>query len=258
MRVSVGISNIVTDLSYINYIESLVQQSTFEKEQIDFDFSMFNNIGVVGDSYANGFFNDANHPNFSWPAMINRKYGCNVENFSLGGLSTRTWLQNTSYGLTKLLNTDKQDLYLLVLERNDFNIEYRGETGYIGSIADITNHSLGNYPDTFYGNYATIIESILNYTENSKLIMITGDYKNTLGTQYNNAMVEIANHYNIPVMKQLDDSFFNSTLYRDNWPIGGHPGVIQYNGMLNAISRLFDKCVKENTEYFKITNVVEN
>lgn len=221
--------------------------------------SMYNNIGVVGDSYASGSFgdspsaeHDSPHYNYSWPAMLSRKNGFNLKNYSEPGLSTKTWLTNTEHGLSVLLNDDPQDLYILALIRNDYNrVNYEIDPDYLGSITDITGHSLGNYPDTFYGNYATIIESIQAHAPNAKLVMMTADYLNQLGQSFNTAMEEIAEHYEIPVMVQLEEDYFNSSLYRQNWPAGGHPGIQQYSGMALAIERMFEKVVNNNQDYFK-------
>ena len=82
--------------------------------------------------------------------------------------------------------------------------------------------------------------------------MMSGDYKSTniLGTAYNNAVEEIAEHYGFPCMVQLDEPFFSSDYYRTQWAAGGHPSAIIYSGMESAIERMFDKCVKDNKEYF--------
>ena len=223
-------------------------------------FTLFDTIGVIGDSYASGCCGyDENNPNItheiqinrSWPQIIARRNNCSVVNYTYGGLSTRSWLTNTGYGLQKLLSDEPKKLYILALERNDYNIELRGESGYIGSISDIENNSLGNYPDTFYGNYATIIERVLEHAPNARLVMMTGDYNqtNTLGTSYNSAIEEIAAYYEIPCMIQLDEPFFMSNYYRNGWG-GGHPSAIIYSGMALAIERMFDKCINENKEYF--------
>lgn len=146
---------------------------------------------------------------------------------------------------------NQKKLYILALERNDYNIELREESGYIGSISDIENNSLGNYPDTFYGNYATIIERVLEHAPNARLVMMPGDYKqtNTLGTSYNSAVEEIAAYYEIPCMIQLDEPLFMSDYYRNGCG-GRHPSAIIYSGMALAIERMFDKCINENKEYF--------
>ena len=175
-----------------------------------------------------------------------------MTNYTKGGISTRTFITNSTIGLPALLADTPKELYILALERNDYNIENHGESGYLGAITDITNHSLGSYPDTFYGNYATIIENIMNHAPNAKIVMMSGDYKssNTLGTSYNQAVQIIADHYGLPCMVQLDEPFFSSDYYRTQWAAGGHPSAIIYSGMETAIERMFNKCVAENKSYF--------
>ena len=222
-------------------------------------FSLFDSIGVVGDSYASGAYGESSgattavdHMSRSWPQILARRNGCSVTNYTKGGISTRTFITNSTIGLPALLADTPKELYILALERNDYNIEYRGESGYLGAITDITNYSLGSYPDTFYGNYATIIENIMNHAPSAKIVMMTGDYKstNTLGVSYNNAVEAIAEHYGLPCMVQLDEPFFDSDYYRTQWAAGGHPSAIIYSGMETAIERMFDKCVADNKSYF--------
>ena len=222
-------------------------------------FSLFETIGVVGDSYASGASGESeddtvayDHPEVSLPQILGRRNGVSVTNYAQGGMSTRSFLSNTKFGMAKLLSDPARGLYILALIRNDYNIENRGETGYIGSISDITNNSLDNYPDTFFGNYATIIEKIKTHAPYSKIVLMTGDYKtnNILGTAYNSATQEIAEHYNLPIMIQLDEPFFSSDYYRKDWASGGHPSAIIYSGMELAIERMFNKCINEYKNYF--------
>lgn len=240
-------------------IEQTIDTKISEITLFHCSFSLFNSIGVVGDSYASGAYGETpsaaaavDHLEKSWPQILARRNGCSVTNYTKGGMSTRSFITNTTVGLPKLLNDTAKELYILALERNDYNIEYRGESDYLGTITDITNYSLGSYPDTFYGNYATIIENIINHAPSAKIVMMTGDYKstNTLGTSYNNAVEEIAEHYGLPCMVQLDEPFFNSDYYRTQWAAGGHPSAIIYSGMEAAIERMFDKCASDNKSYF--------
>lgn len=222
-------------------------------------FSLFETIGVVGDSYANGYNGETengsgvNHPAVSWPQVLARRNGVTVTNYAWGGMSTRSFITNTSYGLPKLESDPAKGLYLLALERNDYNIENNGESGYIGTLADITGNTLGSYPDTFYGNYATIIERIQIHAPNAMLVMMTGDYSssNTLGTAYNGAMEAIAQQYGIPCMKQMDHNYFSGSNSYYRTKVGGHPTTVGYTGMELAIERMFNQCVKDNFDYFK-------
>lgn len=229
-------------------------------------FALFEKIGILGDSYARGYSGDDpsmakgyDHPAVSWPEQLARRQGIQVANYSHGGQSTRTFLSNhyTGCGIDALEADSVCGLYILALERNDYNIQNGGEAGYIGSIADITGHSLGSYPDTFYGNYATIIERVMTHAPKARIVMMVGDYSpNSNGHQFNVAMKEIAEHYLIPYMEQRSDPYFlgDSAYYR-NFPPAGHPAPYAYSGMELAIERIFMNCVKksvlDNSCYFK-------
>ena len=224
--------------------------------------SLFTRIGVLGDSYASGCSGESEsatsapaHYDLSWPAQLARRQGVTVDNYSQGGQSTRSFITNKNErGLAALEASPACGLYIFALERNDYNWEKNGHSGYLGNISDITEHSLGSYPDTFYGNYATIIERVKTHAPNAKLVMMVGDYRgsNTLGISFNNAMIEIANHFGIPYMEQLNDEYFDHSKNKYYWEksAGGHPAPYAYSGMELAIERLFDRCVGENKEYF--------
>ena len=234
-------------------------------------FSLFETIGVCGDSYACGVSAeqpdedlDGTHSHFNacWPAVLARRNGVTVTNYSYGGLSTRSWRYSSSYGLPRLLSESPKQLYILALERNDYNIIDRAAAGssdenYLGALTDITENSLGSYPDTFYGNYATIIESIQNYSPRSRIVMMAGDYssRSVLGTALHNAMAEIAAYYEIPIIRQRDDSYVNNSYVSDKYyrydPNGGHPQPIAYTGLYLSIERLFNKCVRDYKSYFQ-------
>ena len=239
--------------------ESNGNSETIESRDFYGTFSLFEEIGVIGDSYASGASGEkptdtssVDHMNISWPQVLARRNGVNVTNYTKGGLSTRSFLTNTDIGMSKLESDPIRGLYLLALIRNDYNTILNGETDYLGSIADITDNSLGSYPDTFYGNYATIIERIQLHAADSPIVMMTGLYalSNTIATSFNTAMAEIANHYNIPIMTQLDEPYFSDPFYRTGWPAGAHPSGIIYGGMAMAIERMFNKCVYDYKDYF--------
>ena len=249
-------------MAIYNYSGTEIGASASSLTERDYfcSFSLFESIGVVGDSYANGYCGESasdssgvNHPSVSWPQILARRNGVSVTNYAWGGQLTRSWITDTSVGLPKLESDAAKGLYILALERNDYNRENNGTSGYLGSISDIENYSLGSYPDTFFGNYATIIERIQAHAPSAKLVMMIGDYStsNALGTSYNDAMKAIANHYQIPYMEQMSDDYFKggNHYYREK-SAGGHPAPYAYCGMELAIERLFNKCVADNKAYF--------
>ena len=211
-------------------------------------FSMFQKFGVIGDSYASGQIFEHNGDNvtkyeLSWGQILARKSGSSCINFSKGGLTTSTWLTD-SVGLQKLQSEESLQLYILALGINDVT---KGTE--LGTIADIKEDYTQN-PNTFYGNYAKIIELIKIKSPNCKLIMSTMANNTENYSSFNNAILEIANHYNIPTIKQYDNDFFNSSFYKNNM-IYGHPTAPIYSGMSNAIEDLICECMIDNINYFE-------
>lgn len=246
--------------------EITITSSSITERDYYCSFALFEKVGVLGDSYARGYSGDNpemtkgyDHPPVSWPTQLARRQGITVSNYSHGGQSTRTFLSNfyTGYGIDAMEADTPCGLYILALERNDLNIQKGGETNYLGSIADITGHSLGSYPDTFYGNYATIIERLMAHAPDARIVMMVGDYsQNSEGHAYNEAMKEIAEHYLIPYMAQRDDPYFlGDNYYYRNFPPAGHPAPYAYSGMELAIERLLMNCIKksvlDNNCYYK-------
>lgn len=212
--------------------------------------SLFQNIGVVGDSYASGCLHFSGtyvlDYAISWPQQIARQFGINAFNYADEGLSTRSWL-SSSKGLSKVLSDPARDVYLLVLGINDY---YNLGISYLGSITDITSHSsYTDYGDTFYGNYGRIIEQIMAHAPHAKLIMFGVVNNDTVPAQFNAAIQEIAEHYSIMYINQRDDDFYKNDIYTDM--AGGHPTALGYSMMAVAFSRLICKCVIDNPDYFK-------
>ena len=217
--------------------------------------SMFQKFGVVGDSYASGalFYDNKEKDDYahSWGQILARKLGTVCTNYSKGGLSTRTWLTD-SKGLPLVLASEAEEIYYLVLGINDY---YSLGTAYLGSISDITSHtSYTDYADSFYGNYGRIIEQIKAYAPYAKIIMfsIAGIGENAVRDSYNDAIIEIANHYSIPYIVLNDDQFFLSDFYNQT-KVEGHPIAITYSGMAEAFERLLISCIRNNVAYFKNT-----
>lgn len=216
--------------------------------------SIFDKIGVVGDSFASGeiYRPDGtligDNYKISWLQQLARRNGFTGFNFSGGGMSTRTWL-TSERGLTKLNSSDICDLYILALGINDY---YGLGESYLGTENDITTKA-----DTFYGNYAKIIEAIQAKSSTSKLIMLDIAIRNnesssnkTLINKFNNAIVKIANHYNIPVAYQNKNRYFELDLYRNSM-YHGHPSIVGYSAMATQLENTISECMFANQSYFE-------
>ena len=239
-----------------------VSKSDFEnyEEKIPIDFGFFEKFAVIGDSYASGEIYVADPSQSkgytvtdyfpkSWGQILARKYGATCINLSVGGLTTRTWLTN-SHGLTKMLAEKPQELYLCALGIND---EISLGASYLGTIEDIKNYdSYSDYPDTFYGNYGKIIEQIKVHAPKSKIVLMSMAYLyNATEDSFTTAIKNIANHYNIPFINIKDDAFYSKDSIYKTGQSYNHPTAPLYAGMAQANARLFNKCFKDNYEYFK-------
>lgn len=248
LQIYSGINNIVylrtknaanewSKWSPINTTNAVTPQSTLYAS-----FTQFPKIGVIGDSYASGeiYIGDSgeDYYNLSWLQCIARTCGIVGTNFSSGGLSTRSWL-TAPRGLSLVNSSDAQNLYIFALGINDY---YALGEDYLGSPDDIKEDYTTN-PDTFYGNYAKIIEQVKIKAPNAKLLMLTTANTNTVPMKFNNAIEYIANHYSIPFARQYEYEFFQSAYYKNM--VGGHPTAMVYSGMAEAFKQIFsDVCVK--------------
>ena len=248
LHINVNVFDVVSVLS--DRMLTLLKETKNERISEDYvSLSLFSKFGVIGDSYASGevYFDEKLHDIYeiSWGQILARKLGASCVNFSGGGYSTRGWLKN-SKGLTKMLNTEAQDIYYLCLGINDAN-NYGEE--YLGSVADINEDDTLN-PDTFFGNYGRIVCNIKKHAPNAKIVMFTIVPTTEMKATYNEAIIEIADRFGIPYIVQTDDPFFTSDLYV-NGKVKSHPVAVVYSGMATAFERLLKRCIIENFDYFK-------
>lgn len=208
------------------------------------DFSMFEKFAVIGDSYASGQIYNADNTslgtfyNLSWGQVLARKHGNVCINMSKGGMTTVSWLADNSKGLGLLQNSEVQQLYICALGINDSSYVELGSASDIGTSAE-----------TFYGAYSRIIDAIISKAPNAKIIIAT--LANASKYDYNNAIIDIANHYGIPCIREDEDEFFLSSFYKDNM-VGGHPTAPVYAGMATAFDRMIQQCIVDNVDYFKV------
>lgn len=211
--------------------------------------SLFGTIGVIGDSYSSGSIyldssNRVTRYEMSWPQVLARKNGIKAINFSSGGLTAKTWLSDKN-GLQKLQSEEPCDLYIVVLGINDSYTSFA-----VGSISDVNDDNPEENADTFYGNMARILKSIMAKSERSKIICsLICSSKIDSHDAYDKAIKDLSERYGIPVINPFDDKFFQSSYYSNK--VGGHPTGPMYAGMASAFERLISRCIVDNNGYFK-------
>lgn len=224
------------------------------------DLTMCQRIGVIGDSFASGVIypsdyvsgSEANYTHYeqSWGQCLARLCGNTVVNYSAGGMTTRSWLTNQTYGKGKFDSDEACDLYILCLGINDSNTSM-GD--YLGTVSDIESGA-----DTFYGNYGKIVKAIKAKSATARIVMSTYCRIPTSGTSanynaFNEAIQNIAEAFNIPCIVLTDDDFFNSKFYLNGMQ-NSHPTAPQYSGYAKAINRLISKDMVNNYSYWSNYN----
>ena len=216
---------------------------------------MFRKVGVIGDSYASGqIFNAQGSSlgtfyNLSWLQCMARRNGFEGINFSEGGLSTKTWL-TSSKGLNLLESSEAQQLYILCLGIND---RYQSTLGlsYLGSESDVHVGNPELNADSFYGNYARIIEKVKSKAPDAIVLIanIAGDSDKDPENKFNSAIDYLSKLYKLDLLDIHDDNYFKSAYYTLNMR-GGHPTAPSYSAMSVAYQRLIENDMYDNPVYY--------
>ena len=231
---------------WTGWLQEMTDESVHNREYTT--IAMFDHVGIVGDSFASGATygvdgtRDGVHYGVAWGRVLSKRNNIDVDIFAASGLSTKTWLEHTN-GLTSLLSTMPQDLYLLCLGIND----NKTDADPIGTIADINDDDYTQNASTFCGHYGRIVSQILEHAPLAKILFVVppGYKTNNIGK----AISTIAEHYAVPCVYFDDDPFAMSSFYIGN-KYTGHPIGITYAGMATAFERLFARCAIDNASYF--------
>jgi len=214
--------------------------------------SLFNSIGVIGDSYASGeIYIDGlkDYYDLSWPQTLGRMAGLKAVNYTKGGLSTKNWLENNDYGLGKLNSEDANDIYVIALGLNDAN-----QSIPIGTISDITSDST----NSFYSYFGRIIRAIQSHAPNAIIMVSTLARWNTTYNQYSVAVKAIGEYYSFSVIDLDSSDFFKSSFFADNM-VGNHPTAVNYSAMAKEYGRLIELALEKDVQnYNGYTQTVES
>lgn len=201
-------------------------------------FSMFKSIGVIGDSFASGeiYNSDSSSTNsdyydLSWIQVIGRMTGCTAVNYSKGGLTTKGWLNDATYGLGKLNSETANQLYIISLGINDGN-----QSIPVGTIADITSDST----NSFYSYYGRIIRAVKSHAPNAVIMLSTCARWTNTYNPYSDAIKAIGVYYSLPVFDLSENAFFQSTFFSTN-QVYGHPTAITYSAMAKEYKKLIEE-----------------
>ena len=233
--------------TFSNAVKYSTPDSDMERLQYTFtDVSMFERVGICGDSYAAGGSIISGVKPLTWGKNLERQAGITVELFARSGQSVVGWMTDTQTGFPALAEAEECGLYWM-----QHGINGTSTAEALGTAEDITANPK---PETFYGQYANAVESVQATYPNARIILASvigssWEHGQLSMQSVNTAIETIATHYGVPFVDITQDDFFKSTWYAD-YIRSAHPTAMQAAGMAMAYRRLIAKCIMDNPQYF--------
>ena len=247
-RFTENTSEVISDITpFVNAVHISTALAPIELYSPTFtDVSMFERIGVGGDSYSAGGGIISGIKPLTWCKNLERQAGISVDIYAKSGESIVDWNADQSNGLPALLAGTECGLYFLW-----HGINGTSSAESLGTSADM---SANPHPQTFYGQYVEAIEQIKTTFPNARIVVATvegtnfGLYQSNYANA-NTAIKAIAEYCEIPCIDIAADDFYRSMWYADNSK-SSHPTAMLTAGMAMANRRLISKCIQDNPNYF--------
>ena len=224
----------------------------------------FRKIGCIGDSlssgeleaFENGTKSFHDYFEYSWGQFIARDAGCEVLNFSRGGMSAKEYC--TSFADERgFWNPDLRcQAYIIALGVNDVSQILAGEME-LGSAEDINPQNYSLNKPTFAGFYGTIISKYREIQPHAKFFLVNmpndgrGEKRDEMYDRHAELLYEIAklfsNCYIIDLRKYAPkyDEEFKKTFF-----VGTHMNVRGYRLTALMIESYIDYIIRNNPEEF--------
>lgn len=219
---------------------------------------IFKNWGFVGDSFTSGNHNWYNKNGvdvggdifeYSWGEYIKRILGCDGYEYSTGGWTCRAWIDATNGRGWDKLQTEKRQVYTIALGCNDAAPEMSYALGTPSDIKDDYNQNA----DTFYGNYAGIIQRIKSIQQKAVIFCITLPSGDRAAAETYNAAIRY--------MAEKFSNVYIIDLYKYAPPVNGEwADTFRNRYHLNAMGYLYtaweiltyiDWIIRKNPLYFR-------
>ena len=240
---------------YKNGVLNRMKTLSFENSA----FGTFAKFGVVGDSLSVGYMGDSSgtahgrNIYYSWGQVLARRYGNKCLNFGFSGATTKTWYTNETHGKVELVQEqNKCQAYVVGLGVNDTVTESN-----VGSPSDIDLDNYNNNAESFYGNYAKVIQTIMEFAPTAYIFVFT--IPKTGGT---NRFSEIKNNVIKGVVAKLASDrvfvietneyseLFNLDIITDN-AYSSHYTAIGYANIATINAIMLTDCMNMNADKLK-------
>lgn len=225
---------------------------------------IFRTIACVGDSLASGEFEvpDQNgNPiyldryEYSWGQNLARMAGVTVHNFSRGGMTAREYMSTFANKFGFWRPALAADAYIIALGIND--LLHRDIAP--GTIDDVCFEDYRRNADTFYGQYAAIIQRYREIAPDSKIFLSTmlrndgeSEKRVALKLRHREILLELAEKFPcVYVMDIYTHGPLIDARFKQSYNLNGHLSAAGYIFLAKMFTSYIDYVIRHNIEDFK-------
>jgi hypothetical protein len=230
--------------------------SNLSQDVIDIEDTVYNDInytylfkkmGGVGDSLMSGEL-VPNSPlpakdvyTNSWLSNLSKKASCECEHFSVGGMTTKSWINNSSNCRSNLENASVPcDLYFIALGTNDKN-----QSVYpLGNIGDTTG------TDSFVGYYKQIIDIIHTKNQHAKIFCLSMYDSRDASLPYSGMIADICELFDYCYFVDFANNTEHTPKETNTYAQNSHYTSIGYIYASTVIYKLVNDIINNNQEEF--------
>lgn len=226
---------------------------------------IFRRIACIGDSLSSGEFEALQNGligyhdfyEYSWGQYIARDIGCDVYNFSRGGMTAEEYCESFAELKGYWSEEYAVQAYIIALGVNDITRIINGELE-MGSIQDVDLSNCGRNKHTFLGYYAQIIQHYKVLQPKAKFFLMTipksdeEENRKTLGDIHRKLIYQLSqlleNCYVLDFRKYAPD--YNKE-FQQRFFLGGHLSPAGYRLTALMTESYIDYIIRNNMEDFK-------
>lgn len=225
-----------------------------------YGMQLFEKVGVIGDSISVGWAKDKNGNNsrrntgISWVQQMARRIGCTAYNLGASGVDPVEWFQPNyefaQYCYTQYQSVGFCDLYIIGLGLNP--------TSTLGSISDINLSDYTQNAETFFGQYARIIQMINAEHPDAIVICVTEPTTRIASTDQavrDICALSFINANLVDLEKDYFDLFNTEEIISERQPDGLHYTPYGYSLLADAMETALNDYIAKNPTHFKYVGV---
>lgn len=223
-------------------------------------FAIFRRVAVIGDSLSSGEMESLkpdgtkgyhDYFEYSWGQFMARAAGCEVLNFSRGGMTASEYME--SFGeVNGFFDKDKAcQAYVIALGVNDI-LNRHDE---VGTIDDIDLSDYRNNKKTFAGYYAAVIQRYREISPKSRIFLMTmvpNDKRAGEGIEaHRKLLYDIAKLFDfVYVLDFCEYAPAHDEEFRKHFYLGGHLNAMGYLLTAQQVMSYIDYVIRNNYEDF--------